>query len=1810
VEREVQRGIDPTAEPLMRATLLHVGPQQHVLALVVHHLAADEISIRVVLDELAQLYRARLHGAAADLPVAAPTYLDHVLARNPVADNRIEFWRRTLHGAPALLDLPTDRPRPARRSGAGGTVELRIPVELQRRILDVASTCGATQFMVLQAALASLLERLGAGSDLPIGTTVAGRDDPAHESVVGPFLNPVVLRTDTSGNPSFVELVGRVRAADLAALAHADVPFDHVVDAVEPNRSLSANPLFQILLELHAGPGPELALPGLVSEVDPARSMGGSRLDLEFVLFDRRSPREAPTGLVGHLTYDADLFDRSRAESLVRWLVRLLSALTESPHAPIGAAVLLDDDEYHRVVGIWNDTALAVPTDTVPELVARQARRVPEHPAIIEADGVVLTYAALNVRANRVAHRLRAAGIGPEDCVGVCLRPGPDLFVALLAVLKAGAAYVPLDPAHPPARHEAILADTAASVVLVDDRGPHGQAGGGPLVAVVAEWAADGTEDDPVKRHATDNTVYVMYTSGSTGRPKGVVVTHAGLMNYLWWAAGAYGVERGSGAPMVGSVAFDLSVPNFLLPLVTGRTVTLLPPDDGVDSLAKLLRSAEGLSLLKITPGHLDMLRAALPAGTLLDSVGTYVVGADEVRPETIAAWRRIAPTAEILNEYGPTETVVGCSAHRITDDFDPERPVPIGRPIANTRMYVLDDCLRPVPAGVAGELYIAGTGVARGYLNRPGLTAVTFLPDPLGPAGTRMYRSGDRARYTDDGTLEFLGRRDDQVKIRGFRIEPGEIEAHLLAHPDVREAVVLARTVAGNRSLIAHVVPRTGSAPAETELRAHLAERLPGYMVPNAWSVLDAMPLTTAGKVDKAALPDPARPAAAHRPVSTAEQVVCDVVGELLGRRDVMPADNFFALGGDSIVSMRLVALARQAGVHLDPTQVYLADTLAEMVVGVEPTTSQAVVHDPGKGAVQPTPPLRWLDEQPADIDTYRQSLVLRTPPDADLAGLTAALQALLDRHDLLRARLVRGTDGRLDRLDVPPPGAVSAADLIERTAAPTEPDHATIDSALSRAGALLRPRDGRMVRAIWLDPGSGRQGRLVLAIHHAVVDGVSWRILATDLADAWRGVPLEPVPTSYRTWSRTLGEAARAAHVVAQADDWVQILQEPTALWPDDGPTAETAETAADAATVNRITFDVSDPAGGDPVEELLLAAVLVALSAHGTAGGALIVELEGHGRMDHVLGGDLSRTVGWFTAEYPVRLTLGSPDLARASAEVRSALGAVPDRGVGFGLLRYLDPIAGPRLAALARPQVGLNYLGRVEDSAADWAPCWALGQWTSGGDDLRPAHQLTVTAMSVGSRLVIELATPAPSSVARLRAVADRVQHVLTVGPGAERSAAHLVALSPGELERLSNRASGASTSGVSTTPLAVEGRRRTTSHEDRVGEFYSDFPYPWLASRLTAPSDPTLFPALVCQELGDFEHRRLRPDARVWVAGCGVNQALMTALRFPAASVIGSDISTESLRLCAAAADQLGVNNLELREEGLNGVSYREEFDYVLCTGVVHHDPDPAAVLSRVGAALRPTGIAEVMVYNRFHRQEIIAFQEALRLLGTADDIWYAKRLAASIASGTRLSAELTEALTESDEQFADTWLNPMEHSYTVHGFAALADAAGMALEAPCVSAVGRAEGAFEWAPPTSDPHIGADVGALDDLDRWQLHNLLRMEQSPYLWFYLRRTDNPHPAMTEWERDEAFLDAALTPITDRERVWVLDPEGGYRRVADAEIGPRRGGSEYDAVVDAVARGRRVRSMPSRDLGDVRRARVHLTVPEFPRLRARP
>jgi len=935
------RGFDLARGPLFRAHLYRRAPDAHVLLLAMHHIVADGWSMGILTSDLGELFARLGRGDTSPLPAVRLQYRDFARwQRRRLADDALQaaVARQVarLAGAPQL-ELRTG-PRAVAQRRRGATYAFTLPIELADRLRSLARREEVTLFMTLLAGFTVLLSRHSGQEDLLVGTPVANRSRREVEQVVGCFVNTLVLRADLSGDPNVSELLTRVREACLEALSHQDLPLEQLVEELRPERELNRNPLFQVMFTLQNAP-PPLELPGLqVRQLDVQREV--AQVDLLLQVHDRAD------GLAAFFSYAADLFDEATIARLAGHWRSLLEAMAVTPARRISELPMLSQRERQQLLVEWNQTAAEYPRDAcIHDLFAAQAERTPQAIAVRSGDRQ-LTYRELEQRSNQLAHHLRGLGVGPDLLVGICVERSLEMVVGLLGILKAGGAYVPIDPAYPAARMTFMLEDAQAAVLLTQAKlssRTSGHRGTTLCLDELQDALASLPASAPASCTDAANLAYVMYTSGSTGRPKGVCITHRGLVNYVTWAIAAYRVAEGSGAPVHSSIAFDLTVTSLFTPLLSGRTVELLPDDQGAGALAGALRNARDYSLVKLTPAHLQVLQVQLPPSEAARRARTLVIGGEQLQAQAVAFFREHAPDTVLVNEYGPTETVVGCCTYRITQQTRDDGPIPIGRPIANTRVFVLDRHLQPVPIGVAGELYVGGDGVARGYLHRPEATAARFVADPFSPSVSsgvhaRLYRTGDLVRWLPDGNLEFLGRCDDQVKLHGFRVEPGEIESTLVRLPQVREATVALREDApGHPRLVAYVVLRPGHPAGSAELRSALQRQLPDHMVPSAFVMLDRLPLTAHGKVDRRALPAPstARQSAGEfvPPHTEWELRLARVWQQLLRVDTVGASDDFFDLGGNSLMLVRLISeINRRHQVSLGVAEALLNPTVEQM--------------------------------------------------------------------------------------------------------------------------------------------------------------------------------------------------------------------------------------------------------------------------------------------------------------------------------------------------------------------------------------------------------------------------------------------------------------------------------------------------------------------------------------------------------------------------------------------------------------------------------------------------------------------------------------------------------------------------------------------------------------------------------------------------------------------------------------------------------------------------------------------------------------
>ncbi|MDV3129201.1 amino acid adenylation domain-containing protein [Mycobacterium sp. 21AC1] len=1381
VEDTARHTFDLAAEVPLRARLFRISDDDHVLVAVVHHIAADGWSITPMVTDLGAAYARRCAGQAPAWKPLPVQYADYTLWQRAQlgelesSDSRISqqltYWADALAGMPERLVLPTDRPYPLVADHSGARVDVEWPAALQQQVARLAREHNATKFMVVQAALAVLLSKLSASHDVAVGFPIAGRRDPALDELVGFFVNTLVLRVDLGGDPSVSEVLTRVRERSLGAFEHQDVPFEVLVERLNPARSLTHHPLVQVMLAWQN-------VPGQTDDSDGAVTLGDlqvtqlpldtrtARVDLSFSLAEHWTVTGEAAGISGTVEFRTDVFDTKTIQTLVERLHRVLEAMAADSTRRLSAIDVLDAEEQARLDAIGNRAALAQPVagHSITGLFAEQVVRAPDAVAV-SFGGSLVSYRELDVASDRLAHTLIGRGVVPGARVVLLLSRSVEAIVAVLGVLKTGAAYVPVDPSVPDARLDFVLADAAPVVVLTSADLAERVGGRGVTVVDVAGGAAGGAVAGVLPQPQPEDIAYVIYTSGTTGVPKGVAIPHRNVTRLLDAIDTRLELTADQAWSQCHSLAFDFSVWEIFGALLHGGRLVVVPdavvrsPEDFHDLLL-----ADQINILSQTPSAfyalqtIDELSPEVDSALALDVV---VFGGEALEPTRLATWFDDHPVRpRLINMYGITETTVHASFREILSADTDNNVSPIGVPLPHLAFFVLDDQLRPVPVGVVGDLYVAGAGLGAGYVGRSGLTASRFVACPFGTVlTTRMYRTGDVVSWDAEGQLKYLGRADEQVKIRGYRIELGEIQSALTALDGVEHAVVITREDRpGDKRLVGYIV---GTADP-VELRTRVAERLPSYMVPAAVVAIDELPLTVNGKLDRKALPAPEYQDVDHyrAPAGPVEEILARIYAEVLGLEQVGVDDSFFDLGGDSISAIQVVVRGHAAGLVGRPRDIFVQQTVARLARVVRMADSSAGVIDEGLGPVVATPIMQWLRGIDGPIDQFNQTVVLQAPAGVSEADVAVVLQALLVRHAMLRLRADEdGAGGWL--LTVPEADSVDARGCLRAVDVLT-------DEVLVAARSRLNPATGAMVSALWVSSTS----QLVLIIHHLAVDGVSWRIIVEDLNIAWaqhRGgqpVLLPPAGTSFTRWAELLVEHAQHPAVVGETGIWRRVSTIPAAL-PAPQPAVDTFATAGFASELldtetTRMLLGEVPAAFHAGVHEILLIAFALAWTQYlGMGDAPIAIDVEGHGRQEELadhLGGaagrgvDLSRTVGWFTAKYPVSLNIRGPlrglrwtqvvagdaALGTVIKDAKEQLRALPE-GLTYGLLRYLNPdvdLAGPD------PTIGFNYLGRLGAPAAYASgEVWRFSQeglsvaGAAGGMPIALTHTVELNAATI-------------------------------------------------------------------------------------------------------------------------------------------------------------------------------------------------------------------------------------------------------------------------------------------------------------------------------------------------------------------------------------------------------------------------------------------------------------------------------------------
>ncbi|MCR8643270.1 amino acid adenylation domain-containing protein [Paenibacillus sp. N1-5-1-14] len=1138
--------------PLFRCTVVQVDTQEHYLIMVVHHIISDGWSQSLFIHELMNLYDSYIAGVSSSLPELPIQYADYAYwqqtwLQGEVWNRQLAYWKHQLQNAVPVLQLPTDRSRPAIQTFHGATVDRFVSHDLTMRLNQLSQQAGMTLFMTLLSAFHILLSRYSGETDILVGTPIANRNRTEIEGVIGFFVNTLVVRTDLSDNIPFAQLLERVSKVALEAYTHQDVPFEELVKELQPHRNLSHSPLFQVMFVMQSMSEVKSETSSLQIQQVPFDA-GTSKFDLTLHVAMTRS------GLLTSFEYNTDLFDRSTIERLARHYTHLLQEVVENPNQCIWEIPLLDEQERSQIVQEWNETAAVYSAQHVHDLIITKAEQVPDQIAV-EMDDEVLTYQQLHERAERLSHFLRGQGVGPDVFVGICVERSPQMLVGILGILYAGGAYVPIDPTYPQERLAFVLEDSQVSVLLTQERLltklPEHKA---RTYCLDRDWQQIAESQDYPSQLATtaDDLAYMIYTSGSTGKPKGVMVTHSGFSNYLEWAIEAYEVEKGIGSIVSTSLSFDATVTSLFAPLVTGGRVILLHEGKEIEELAQAFRKYHNLSVLKIAPAHLPLMSQQIAPEQFVGRVRTVVIGGEALFGENIAFWQQAAPETKLINEYGPTETVVGCCIYHAAEYK--EGPVLIGRPIGNTQLYVLDAYMQPVPIGVAGELFIGGAGVARGYYNRAELTAERFVPNPFSTEqGSRLYKTGDTCRYLPDGNLQYIGRNDNQVKLRGYRIELGEIEALLLQDESVHEArVIVYPFTPQDKRLVAYITKVQGYIVDGNDVKQRLTHLLPAYMVPAHVFVLDEMPLTTHGKVDTRKFPAPnldSSDSSHGAPRTPVEELLTGIFAEVLGVERIGIHDHFFENGGHSLLMMQVISRIRSIwNMELPVRALFAAPTVAELAEYVQAqgsgSTTQVPLKPVDRSAIIPasfSQQSLWFVEQLKDTsDLYNNVLAIRIRGGLNTAALESSVQVIIHRHEVLRTTF-----------------AVIEGQVIQIIADPVPIElimfETSVEDVQQQMTELVQmPFDlnkGPLFRSHLLQMNE-EEHVLVLTMHHIITDGWSMQILLQEIEQLYKVFdheqpsPLDPLSVQYADYASWQKEWMQGEILQHQLANWIQIL------------------------------------------------------------------------------------------------------------------------------------------------------------------------------------------------------------------------------------------------------------------------------------------------------------------------------------------------------------------------------------------------------------------------------------------------------------------------------------------------------------------------------------------------------------------------------------------------------------------------------------------------------------------------------------------
>jgi amino acid adenylation domain-containing protein/non-ribosomal peptide synthase protein (TIGR01720 family)/FkbM family methyltransferase len=1367
IHQLIKKPFDLSRDYKLRADLIGLNDSDHMLVVTMHHIAADGWSVSIIVKELVELYSAYEANRPARLATLDIQYADYAIwqrryLRGEVLDKKIKYWKERLQGI-STLQLPTDFPRPAVQSIRGARTTFLIDKEVSEKLHALSQQQGVTLFMTLLTAFKIMLHKYSGQDEICVGTPVANRTQHEVESLIGFFINTLALRSDLSNNPSFTDLLQKVKATTLEAYTHQEVPFEKVVEAVVTERDMSRNPIFQVLLTLQNTPEvPELALNNVSLSIEDTEHTT-SQLDIIC------NVTETDQGMVGSVEYCTDLYTEQTINRMMHHFKQLLYSVIEAPQQRIAALQMLTVGERMQLIKNFNDTAVDYDDrKTIIGLFEEQVSKNADHISAVFEDQQ-LTFQQLNERANQLAGYLRSKGVKEETLVPVCIERSLEMPVAILGILKAGAAYVPIDPEYPSDRIRYMLEDTGATIAICTGNTISRLNGETELDLIVMDDDWSFISLQPSINHSfniqPNHLAYIIYTSGSTGKPKGVMIEHGQLYSYLLNNKTRYisADKNITGSFIHLSYTFDASLTGLFMPLLFGKSVVIGSKQSFDVFEDSNLEKYAPYDFIKITPSHLDLLQPKMRTdyGSLLTR--KLVIGGEALFMSQFNYLIEEGLNVEIINEYGPTEATVGCSVYSfktLDNHQQMKNEVSIGRPIDNVQMYILNSHLELLPVGVPGEIYIAGAGVARGYLNRPELTSERFVTNPFSTQwGGRMYKTGDLARWSSDGNIEYLGRVDDQVKIRGYRIELGEIESVIQQIEQVRQAVVLAKAdSAGNKKLVAYIVPNDEF--DKDSIISYLKEKLPEYMVPALWVEMETLPLTSNGKVDKKALPYPEASENTNTeyaaPRDITEQALVEIWQELLDVERVGIHDNFFDLGGDSIIIIQIVSRARRAGIDFQVSDVFTHQTISKLSAVISQKAGNLLNSDGEQGLLTGAsgllPIQQWyFESERQDISHFNQSVLLNINKEITEKELADSFHQLITHHDALR--FIYNQKESLWQQEY---GTYKSVLHIEDCSLASEDSLSNVIT--TKANEYQRSLDiekGELVKVVLVQtPPTESKNRLLIIIHHLAVDGISWRILLEDLELSLSALKngtqsgIGSKTSSYRQWLEALNKYGESKRLLSQKSYWTNTINKYKPLFADKDYNGLIKVKDIGHQLVNleadKTQMLLQEVPGvyHTEINDLLLSALGKTLCNWVKTDG-IVIGLEGHGREQIAKGIDISRTIGWFTSMYPVLLDLSSAKgPGETIKEVKEQLRQIPDKGLGFGVLKYLTKEK--KFASSQHWDIVFNYFGQLDNVVEN-------GKWLGAAKESRgagisekhPVRELiSINAMIQGGELVLD------------------------------------------------------------------------------------------------------------------------------------------------------------------------------------------------------------------------------------------------------------------------------------------------------------------------------------------------------------------------------------------------------------------------------------------------------------------------------------